>query len=204
MSVQPFTAEQQDALQELANMAMGRAGAVLAEMLDAYIELSVPRVRLVESEALSDAVMDLTQSQEPVAAVRQSFMDGLNGEAIALYGEQGCRGLADLLGHDIVTEAIERELLLDVSNILLGSVLRGLADHTATRLSLGRPAILTLSDPIPKLLRRDRLAWDQALLVEVNFSLAERGFACHLVLLMPEDSIETMRAAVNRLLEEIG
>ncbi|WP_435102418.1 chemotaxis protein CheC [Arhodomonas sp. AD133] len=204
MSVQPFSTDQQDALQELANMAMGRAGAVLAEMLDAYIELSVPRVRLIDSDALSDAVMELTQTRESVAAVRQSFVDGLNGEAIALFSEQGCRGLADLLGHDLVTEDVERELLLDVSNILLGSVLRGLADHTSTRLSLSRPTILTLSAPVSKLLHPEHLAWDQALLVEVNFSLTERGFACHLVLLMPEDSIDTMRAAVNRLLEDIG
>ncbi|MCS4505604.1 hypothetical protein KBTX_03791 [wastewater metagenome] len=204
MSVEPFSADQQDALQEIANLAMGRAGAVLAEMLDVYIELSVPRVAIVEAGGLTPEVEALTGRDSQVAAVRQPFMDGVSGEALALFGEGGCRGLADLLGHDSVDETVERELLLDVSNILLGSVLRGLGEHTATRLSLGRPAIMSMGSPVARLLNAEDLIWDQALMLEVNFRLDARGFACHLLLLMPEQSIETMRHAVDRILDGLG
>ena len=39
--------DQRDALQEVANLAMGQAAKRLAMLLDAFIELSVPRVRVV-------------------------------------------------------------------------------------------------------------------------------------------------------------
>jgi len=44
-----FTELQRDALQEIANLAMGRAGARLALLLGRFIELSVPRLRVVRA-----------------------------------------------------------------------------------------------------------------------------------------------------------
>ena len=55
MSQAALSNDQHDALQELTNIAMGQAGASLATLLDEFVDLSVPRIRMV-------AVVDLPQA----------------------------------------------------------------------------------------------------------------------------------------------
>ena len=54
-----------------------------------------------------------------------------------------------------------------------------------------------------ELLVGSKLGWSHALLIEVNFSLEALGFRCHLVILMPEESIELMRGALTQMLDSL-
>ncbi|HKJ95764.1 MAG TPA: hypothetical protein VKA32_09065 [Gammaproteobacteria bacterium] len=98
---------------------------------------------------------------------------------------------------------LEQELLLDVSNILLGAVLNALGDQLRGSFAFSPPEILSMGGRIEDLLHVDRLRWSRALLVEINFELEERDFRCHLVLLMPEESIEVMRQGLDHLLASL-
>ncbi len=205
MSIAPFSADQEDALQEVANIAMGQAGSSLATMLDMFVVLSVPRVRMVTVDEVARAVTEMigdAAAPDEVTAVRQAFFNRLRGEAIVLYGRDGCTDLADLMGHEgEVDEAAEEELLLDVSNVLVGAVLNGLAEQLETDFGFSAPQLMALRKPVSDLLDPELLGWTHALLIEVNFKLEERGFSCHLVMLMPEESIEMMRGVLDQLLE---
>lgn len=204
MTIAPYTADQADALQEVANVAMGQAGSSLASMLDVYVTLSVPRSTIVTVDEVADAVGRMIEHTDAVTAVRQAFFNTLRGEALVLYGPQGCNGLADLLGHDQEPdEAAEQELLLDVSNILVGAVLNGLAEQLETDFSFAAPQLMAMRRNVAELLEAEQLGWSHALLIEVNFSLEERGFKCHLVLLMPEESIELMRSVLDQMLSDL-
>lgn len=201
MSVVPYTADQVDVLQEIANIAMGQAGRSLAVMLDSFVALSVPRSRIVAVGELADNVAEMLQGRDSITAVRQAFFNRLRGEAIVVFGPAGCRDLADLLGHEgELCGAVEEELLLDVSNLLVGAVLKGLAQQLGTDFSFSAPSIMAVRGDVAELLHAERLGWSHALLIEVNFALEERDFRCHLVLLMPEESIELMRHALDQLL----
>ncbi|MGD8430414.1 MAG: hypothetical protein PVH31_08390 [Ectothiorhodospiraceae bacterium] len=204
MSIAPLTAEQEDALTEVANIAMGRAGASLGVMLDTLVGLSVPHTEIVSAADAAAAVARSVGERDDVTAVRQSFFNGLQGEAIALYGPEGCRDLADLLGHDgEADEVSDEELLLDVSNILVGAVLNSLGDQLHREFAFSPPEIMAVGAAISRLLDVEQLRWAHALLVEVNFSVEERGFRCHLVLMLPERSIDVMRDALTQLLSEL-
>ena len=63
MSEPVLTEDQRDALQEVANLAMGQAATRLARLLDSFIELSVPRVRVV---AVSEAAQAVAEKAKPV------------------------------------------------------------------------------------------------------------------------------------------
>lgn len=57
--------------------------------------------------------------------------------------------------------------------------------------------------PLEQLLQGKPVPWTTALLVEVNFRLEKRCFACHLVILMPEEEIRSLTVAVARFLESL-
>ena len=193
--------DQKDALQEIANIGMGQAGASIARVLDEFVQLSIPRILVVPPQevpaALASAVGDRT-----VSAVRQAFHSAMRGEAIVIYGENRCNDLADLMGYERdLDHSSERELLLDVSNILVGACLGGIAEQLAMSIGFSAPSLLFDAVPIEDLLTSCDISWDTALLVEVSFRLEQRSFACHLVMLLPESEVAELATALDRFLE---
>jgi chemotaxis protein CheC len=204
MSVEPLTEDQSDALQELANVAMGRAGKSLSTLLDSFVVLSVPRVTVVDVEDVAAQVAQMPGAPEIGTAIRQAFFPAVRGEAITLFGPEGCREIADLMGHEgELADAQEQELLLDTANILVGAVLNGLGEQMETEFKYTPPSILAVRTPLPKLLNAENLEWNCALLIEVNFSLDERGFKCHMLTLMPENSLDYIRSTLDQMLEDL-
>ena len=193
--------DQKDALQEIANIGMGQAGASIARVLDEFVQLSIPRILVVPPQevpaALASAVGDRT-----VSAVRQAFHSAMRGEAIVIYGENRCNDLADLMGYERdLDHSSERELLLDVSNILVGACLGGIAEQLTMSIGFSAPSLLVDAVPIEDLLTSCDISWDTALLVEVSFRLEQRSFACHLVMLLPESEVAELATALDRFLE---
>lgn len=59
MNALTLTEDEQDALQELMNIAYGDATAIVAEMLDAYATLSIPNIRIIETTTLLEEMKGL-------------------------------------------------------------------------------------------------------------------------------------------------
>ena len=195
--------DQRDALQELINIGMGQAGASVAAVLDEFVQLSVPRI-LILKPALIPAALERIVGSEPVTAVRQGFHGDLRGEAVVVYGAAHCRELADLMGYEILLDAAaERELLLDVSNVLVGACLGGLAEQISAEVGFSAPSLMAVDAAAAGLIDTRNLDLQCALFVEVNFRLEVRSFACHLVLMLAEEQILVLRNAVDRFLEAL-
>lgn len=196
-----LTQDQKDALQEIANIGMGQAGESIARVLDHFVHLSIPRVLILPPADMA-AALARTVGGGKVSAVRQAFHSQMRGEAIAIFGEQRCNDLADLMGYEGgLDHTGELELLLDVSNILVGACLGGIAEQLKVEIGFSAPSLMVDRVPVEAMLRAEDASWSNALLVEVNFRLEGRSFACHLVILMPEGEIRTMAGALDRFLE---
>lgn len=204
MSVQSYNEEQLDALQEVVNIAMGQAGASLASVFDVFVQLSVPNISIMTVENTTDSMVGIVGKNTEISAVRQAFYDSMRGEAILIFKNSGCGDLADLMGYENELDSQnEQELMLDVSNILVGAVLCGIAEILDTELSFSAPSIIAIGVHVEDLFRPSNLSWSHALLIEVNFSLEARDFTCHLVILMPEESIDHMRHTITRFMESM-
>ncbi len=209
MSLAALSNDQRDALQELTNIAMGQAGASLATLLDEFVDLSVPRIRVVELVDLPPVLAELVGKTNLVSAVRQSFQGYLRGEAIIIFGEPGCQALADLMGFEgELGESGENELLLDVANVLSGACLGGMMEQirnfTETKgpaeLSFSMPSVMARQVMAEQLIDPQKVQWSHALLLEVNFTIKNRDFIAHLTMLMPEEGIEKIRDILDEFL----
>lgn len=209
MSIAPLSPDQGDSLQEITNIAMGQAGASLATLLNTFVNLSVPRINLLALPDVSGSIRNLVGSDVEVTAVRQSFQGYLMGEAIVIYQQAGCKELASMLGHtDELNQAAETELLLDVANILVGACLGGITEqlkgiskeNNSGELRFSAPSVMAMNVPPETLINPEKLSWTHALLVEVNFTLENRNFVSHLVMLMPEKTIEKIRGVLDEFI----
>ncbi|KWF33269.1 chemotaxis protein CheC [Burkholderia pseudomultivorans] len=203
-----FTAEQRDALQEIANLAMGRAASRLALLLGRFIELSVPRVRVVKAADAGRVLSEMTGILDNVTAVRQGFRSDIKGEAIVLCRSAGIARLMSLVertfGDDMPGGMTTRdELVFDVANVLMGACVASILDELGRKPVFFPPGLLGANMSFDEVFEPSALAWSIALLLEVNFGLEDHAFRAHFVMLMAEDSIRLMGDALDALLSAL-
>ena len=202
-----LTEDQRDALQEIANLAMGQAATRLASLLDTFIELSVPRVRVVRVEDAARTLRDMTGIDEHVIAVRQGFRSDIKGEALVICRSSGVGNLCALVNDPYVHSAYESvsqtELMFDVANVLTGACVSCMMNQLDRTPIFSAPGLLGEKLALEDVFQADVLAWRIALLLEVNFSLEDKTFRAHLIMLMAEDSIRRMNEALNAILSSL-
>jgi chemotaxis protein CheC len=202
-----FTELQRDALQEIANLGMGQAATRLSGLLNAFIELSVPRVRVVAVSEAAAALREMTGIDGPVAAVRQGFRSEIKGEALVICRSGEIAELGTLVGgpyaHSADDELTEEELMFDVANALTGACVSSMLDQLGRMPVFSQPGLLGEAIMLDEVFQKGLLAWDVALLVEVNFALEDQRFRAHLVMLMAEESIHVVSRAIDALLHSL-
>jgi len=196
-----LTRDQKDALQEIANIGMGQAGEVIARVLNEFVTLSIPRILILKPNLIPPALQRMVNS-DSVSAVRQAFHGNLRGETIVLFGAQRCNDLAVLMGYtEEIDHATEMEILLDISNILVGACLGGIAKQVNADIGFSAPSLMADHVPVSGILKINDVPWECTLLVEVNFRLEKPGFACHLIILMPENELKALTGKIDRFME---
>lgn len=197
-----LTENQRDALQEIANIGMGQAGSSIAKIWGEFVTLSIPRIAQVNRSNIP-AMLARFVGDGTVNAVRQAFHGNLLGEVVVVFS--GGRGdqLAELMGYDDADTVEERELLLDVANILVGACLGSIAATLKVDIGFSAPSVMGLDVAPEYLIRSDELIEGRALFLEVRFTLEKRCFASHLIVLMPSDEIAVLSEALDRFLEAL-
>ena len=201
---------QRDALQEIANMGMGQAATRLSALLNAFIELSVPRVRLVGAADAARTLVEMTGIADTVTAVRQGFRSEIRGEALVICRSAEIADLGELLREsfgpvddDGADAEDTEELVFDVANLITGACVSSILEQLGRLPVFSPPDLLGDSIKLDDVFRADTLVWDLALLIEVHFTLEDQSFRVHLVMLMDGVSIRHVGNALDTLLHDI-
>jgi len=186
-----------DACQEVANIAMGRAGDSLARFLDVFVELPVPKVNHIEIGELIMA-LQFAEQESTVSSVCQGFIGpGLSGEALLIFNDSSFKNIAELMKYKgNIDDHVELELLMDTANILVGACLQGISDQLDISLSQGHPVVLGQHVNISELIKNDK-PWNKTLSIEINYSIENKGVNCDLLLLFTEDCIDTLKERIS-------
>ena len=205
-----MTEDQRDCMQEIVNVAMGQAGESLACLLEVFVQLGVPRINLVASDDITPQLKQMIGERDnKVTAVRQAFFRNkgkldIQGEALLVYSDSSLAELAELMSYE-EEESVnaELELLLDVSNILNGACLTGIAEQLDSDFGYSPPSLIGTHVNTEQILSTDQLSWDEALMIEVTYRLENRDFKCNLMFLMTGQSIEKLLLAIDEFLDEL-
>ncbi|MEG5266866.1 response regulator [Pseudomonas sp. JDS28PS106] len=181
----------QDAFRETINVAMGQAAALLAKVLGVFVRLPVPNVNLLEAGELHMALAD-AQRAEKITAVCQGYIGGgIAGEALLMFYDSEITDMARLMGHD-PADGSDMEMLLDLSSILIGACLSGIAEQIDIAFSQSHPQVLDSRSDIETLIRDNRQHWKKTLAVEIGYSVEGHAIHFDLLMLFTEDSVERL------------
>ncbi|NOU49607.1 response regulator [Pseudoalteromonas sp. JBTF-M23] len=195
--------EIRDIYQELTNVAMGQAGDLLARLLNVFVELPIPNVNVLEVSELHMALQAIDASAS-TSGVCQGFIGGgVSGEALLLLNDSSFKEVASLMNyHGELNDKIELELLMDISNILIGAILTGLSRQLDMSFSQGHPVVLGQHCDVSDLVKANKSRWQRTLAIEISYGIENHNINCDLMLLFTEDSLKTLKYKVAYLLED--
>ncbi|WDE10507.1 response regulator [Thalassomonas haliotis] len=194
--------ELRDCYQEIANVAMGRAGDLLARILDVFVMLPIPNVNLIEVSELSMA-LSAVESHESTSGICQGFIGaGISGEALLILNDSSFQDVASLMNYQCtLDEGTELELLMDMANILIGACLNGLSEQLDMPFSQGHPVVLGQHRKISELIATNAAKWKRTLAIEISYGIENYPIKCDLLLLFTEESLKTLNHKISYLLE---
>ncbi|MDP5213135.1 response regulator [Pseudoalteromonas tunicata] len=195
--------EIRDIYQELTNVAMGQAGDLLARLLNVFVKLPIPNVNVLEVSELDMALQSI-DSNASTSGVCQGFIGGgVSGEALLLLNDSSFKEIASLMNFDgELNSKNELELLMDISNILIGSVLTGLSKQLDMPFSQGHPVVMGQHCDVHELVQANKSRWQRTLAIEISYGIENHNINCDLMLLFTEDSLKTLKYKVQYLLED--
>jgi len=198
-----LSAEMRDCYQEIANVAMGRAGDLLARLLNVFVELPIPNVNFIEVSELRMALRDVEVNQSTSGICQGFISSGISGEALLILNDSSFKDVASLMNYQYQEdEGTELELLMDLANVLIGACLKGLSEQLDIDFSQGHPVVLGQHRKISELLANNTKSWKKTLAIEISYSIENYPIKCDLLLLFTEKSMKTLNNKLSYLLEE--
>lgn len=181
----------QDAFRETVNVAMGRAAALLAKVLGVFVQLPVPNVNMLEAGELHMALVDVQRADKLTAVCQGYIGGGIAGEALLMFHDSEIADMARLMGRDS-PDYTDMEMLLDLSSIVIGACLSGIAEQIDIAFSQSHPQVLGDQNALEALIRDNRQHWKKTLAVEISYSVEGRKIHFDLLMLFTEDSVERL------------
>lgn len=207
IAIKELTAAEQftlsECLQEVSNVAMGRAASVLANMLNVFIKLPVPKVNILEVGELHMA-LDYSVKEDRCSAVSQGFVgSGIAFESLLIFSDSSLPDMAKLLNvTETIDSVVEVELFMDVSSVLVGPFIDAFGKQLNIDFSHSHPVLLARHAKVAELVNAKKAKWRRTLAVEIVYEVENYQISCDLMLLFTEDSVSVLENLLSYLVEE--
>ena len=193
-----------DVYMEVANIAIGRAADALARHFDVFVNLPLPNVNIFEVSELHMALRELA-SKDNVSGVCQGFCgEGIAGEALVILSDSSVSDLKTLMKVPVESEELEElELLMDMSNILVGSFLNGLGEQSEVRFFQSPPVLLGQHISVDSIIESTAGSFSRTMTFEVSYTIEGTSIRCDLLFMFVDESLPLLDNKLAYLLEEL-
>lgn len=203
VSVELPILRRRDIYMEVANVSIGRAADALARHFDVFVHLPLPNVNIFEVSELHMALRDLANNSQ-VSGVCQGFSgEGIAGEALVLLSDSSVSDLNKLM--QVPADSVELEeleLLMDVSNILVGSFLNGLGEQAEVRFFQSAPVLLGQHIPIDSIIESTAGSFTKTMTFEVSYNIEGTSIRCDLLFMFVDESLPLLDHKLAYLMED--
>jgi chemotaxis protein CheC len=203
-----ITAEETDILQEIMNIAFGRAAADLAEFIDIYVILSVPYIKLIQAVDLPQYINVEIKDFDKISVVEQNFWGKFKGTAFLVFPAGTGKKLITLLdGGDDSFESdpiyeLEKETFREVGNILIGACVGKIAELLGDVITYSPPRVVieeSQEGVVPANLFDPK---NLAIVLRTLFKFNDRDVSGYLFIITSNESFAWMKSALYKFLEQ--
>lgn len=202
--------EERDILQELMNIAFGNATADLAQVIDIYVQLSVPNIQVVAINELSAYLKDAIDSDSKSSIVEQKFWGSFQGSGLLVFPSGSGMDLLALLNEkdspgessdNIPMDLIEKGGLLEISNILIGACIGKFSELLSTFVTYSPPQVFHGNSNECESFINGFNPSQTAIVMKTVFDFQDKNVSGFLLILASYESMDWLRKALNDFLE---
>jgi len=193
-----LTEDERDVLQELMNVAYGNATAVVADMLDAFATLSIPKITIMKT---SELIAHLQAKKETSYFFSsQAFSGDFSGETAFFINEESANNLSIHLELD-EQEDLD-DAILELTNVLTSSLTTRLAQEMETEVTFGLPNITKL--PLNEIHNVDTFKhYSQVIVIETDLNFQDQKINGEIYILTKDGSMQWIKKQLNIILEAL-
>jgi chemotaxis protein CheC len=188
--------DEKDVLQELMNVAYGNATAVVADMLDAFASLSIPKIRVITTTELLSTFAQL--KSESYFFATQSFSGEFSGESAFFINQDSANNLAKHL--ELENEEDLDDAILELTNVLTSSLTTKLSQEMDTEVSFSLPSLLKVSNTtIQETVTFKQ--YSQVIVIDTDLNFQDQKIHGKIFILTKDESIQWLKTKLNSILE---
>ena len=203
-----ITTEETDTLQEIMNIAFGRAASDLAEYIDIFVVLNPPNIKVLQAFDLPSYLNNELKDYDKVSVVEQNFWGKFKGNAFLVFPSGTGKRMISLFNSENKffesepTYELEKETFLEIGNILIGACIGKIAELLGDVTTYSPPRVVVenslrgvvydnLSDP-------DNLA----IVLRTVFEFNEKNVSGYMFILTKQESFAWLKTALYKFLEQ--
>lgn len=203
-----ITAEETDTLQEIMNIAFGRAASDLAEYIDIFVVLNPPHIEVLQAFDLPTYLNTELKDYDKVSVVEQNFWGKFKGNAFLVFPTGTGKRMISLFNRENKvfesepTYELEKETFLEIGNILIGACIGKIAELLGDVTTYSPPRVVVenglrgvvydnLSDP-------DNLA----IVLRTVFEFNDKNVSGYMFILTKQESFAWLKTALSKFLEQ--
>ena len=180
--------DEKDVLQELMNVAYGNATAVVAEMLDAFATLSIPKIKVIKTSELLKEFGNKKESSYFFST--QAFIGEFSGESAFFINDKSAKNLAKHL--EIDEDDDLSDAILELTNVLTSSLTTRLAQEMDTQVSYSLPSISKV--PLSEIEHvKTFKQYSQVIVIETELNFQDQSIKGDIFILTKDGSIEWLK-----------
>ncbi|HAR96319.1 MAG TPA: chemotaxis protein CheC [Deltaproteobacteria bacterium] len=209
-----LTPDELDVLQEIMNIAFGRATADLADLIDIFINLSVPHVALIGRSELSTYLTEeVIDRKGGISLVEQRFWGRFLGSALLVFPANAGKELITLLAAGPETQSfesdpigeLEKGVLMEVANILIGACVGKIAELLGDVVTYSPPTVIVNQDDDKSFSGHGNGSDEGSVIVlRTIFRFERRDVSGYLFLLTGDTTVTWLKKALQGFMEQFS
>lgn len=193
---------QMDALNEMGNVGTGNAATALSKLIGKSVDMNIPETKFV---SIKDFANEFGGPEAVVSAIYLEIDDGLKGEVMFVFPQEGAFEMADLLqmkepGTTKELDEMDQSAFKELANILIGAFLTSLSKMLDVSIIPSTPHMTTdmVQSVVDFILIRISQHAEQALCVKTKINVEGQNINGDFIVLFDKDSLNLMVEVLNK------
>ncbi|NOR57310.1 MAG: chemotaxis protein CheC, partial [Sulfurimonas sp.] len=135
-----FNEDQTDALKEFMNISIGQATSHVAELLDAFGTMHIPKISIQDMSELNQVVVENIDQNLNYYVTKQLFAGKFGGECVFIISEESSHNLGSHLYE--IDEPLEDDItdaVMELTNIVTSSIISRLTEELDVQVQFFAP-----------------------------------------------------------------
>jgi chemotaxis protein CheC len=198
-----FNEDQIDALREFMNVSIGAATASLANLLDAFGTMHIPKIEICDSSELSQKIESTIDLKSMYYATKQLFTGKFGGECMFIISEESARNLGKHL-YKITTPSKDdiSDAVIELTNILTSTIVSRLTQELDTQVQFFVPSSQFI-DAHSIVNSEDVADYSKIIIISTILDFKDQKINGNIYILTKDEAIKSLKILIDKKIEEI-